>query len=199
MKVFWLVDYLNISFCFLEFVYVLLDKYRVELSRKSVKPPFCCTVSILQVYFTHLFIETNFLKIIEFSPNQFSRDNLSCISQDNFCINFMKRRNCNRYVLSRDYTTLLWCTAYNLWTFTWFVHFKCLFRLKGAKQIQTEGNSYFSSILISVLWLFWSLKYLNIFSSYQMYYFGPWVRTYLCFLNLNPGVSLIYSGVPGSK
>ena len=28
--------------------------YRGEFTRKSVKPPFCCTVSIVQVYFTSL-------------------------------------------------------------------------------------------------------------------------------------------------
>ena len=54
-------------------------------------------------------------------------------------------------MLSGDHTVLLWCTSYNLWTFTWIVNFKLLFRLRGAEQIHTEENSYFLSILISVL------------------------------------------------
>ena len=51
--------------------------------------------------------------------------------------------------MSRDHTVLLWCTAYNLWTFPWVVHFELLFKLKGTEQIYTEG--YFPSILISAL------------------------------------------------
>ena len=52
---------------------------RVEFTRKSVKRPFCCTVSILQVYFTklryitfwaleHYFIE-NLKLILKENPN----------------------------------------------------------------------------------------------------------------------------------
>ena len=58
---------------------------------------------------------------------------------------------------------LLWCTTFNLWTFSWTVHFELLFRLKGTEQIHTEG-SYFPSIIISVLCL---IYYLII--SWQLY------------------------------
>ena len=77
--------------------------YRVELSRNKCKPPFGCTVSILQVYFTHLcyktfwalehpFKEKNVLKLIYFSLNQFL-DHLAYIPelisiQQNFYFTF---------------------------------------------------------------------------------------------------------------
>ena len=35
---------------------------------------------------------------------------------------------------------------YNLWTFTWFVHFKLPFRLKGTEKIHTEKFSKFPLI-----------------------------------------------------
>ena len=44
-----------------------------------------------------------------------------------FGINFIKRRNCNQY-FQGSYG--IPCTAYNLWTFTWIVHFELFFRLK---------------------------------------------------------------------
>ena len=37
-----------------------------------------------------------------------------------------------------EHTVLLYSTAYNLWTFTWFVHFELPFRLKGTEKIHTE-------------------------------------------------------------
>ena len=50
----------------------------------------------------------------------------------------------------------MYSTAYNLWTFTWFVHFELPFRLKGTDKIHTERFSKFS------LWgtrRFWLLLY----------------------------------------
>ena len=39
----------------------------------------------------------------------------------------------------------MYSTAYNLWTFTWFVHFELPFRLKGTDKIHTEGLPKFHS------------------------------------------------------
>ena len=55
--------------------------------------------------------------------------------------------------MSRDYTVLVWCTTYNLYTFTWFVHFKLLFRQKGTDKIHTEGLFKFHSNIFYFLWL----------------------------------------------
>ena len=92
-----------------------------------------------------------FLKSILWQPVMHSQVNFSIIitlhSRVHFSINFIKNEIV-KYMsrVSRDHTFLLWCTAYNLWTFIWIVHFELLFRLKGTEQI------YFPSILISVLW-----------------------------------------------
>ena len=40
----------------------------------------------------------------------------------------------------------MYSTAYNLWTFTWFVHFELPFRLKGTEKIHTERFFLFLSI-----------------------------------------------------
>ena len=45
----------------------------------------------------------------------------------------------------------MYSTAYNLWTFTWFVHFELPFRLKGTDKIHTEGLSKFHSNMYSIL------------------------------------------------
>ena len=45
----------------------------------------------------------------------------------------------------------MYSTAYNLWTFTWFVHFELTFRLKGTDKIHTEGLSKFHSNIYSIL------------------------------------------------
>ena len=50
--------------------------------------------------------------------------------------------------MSRDHTVLLYSTAYNLWTFTWIVHFELPFRLKGTDKIHTEGLFKFPSMNI---------------------------------------------------
>ena len=42
-------------------------------------------------------------------------------------------------------------TAYNLWTFTWFVHFKLPFRLKGTEKMHTERLPVFPSNIYSIL------------------------------------------------
>jgi len=44
-------------------------------------------------------------------------------------------------------TVLMYSTAYNLWTFTWFVHFE----LKGTEKIHTERFSKFPSNIYSIL------------------------------------------------
>ena len=46
----------------------------------------------------------------------------------------------------------MYSTAYNLWTFTWFVHFKLPFRLKGTEKIHTERFSKFHSNIYSILY-----------------------------------------------
>ena len=56
----------------------------------------------------------------------------------------LKIRNWNEQ--SREHTVLMYSTAYNLWTFTWFVHFEHSFRLKGTEKIHTERFFKFPSI-----------------------------------------------------
>ena len=43
----------------------------------------------------------------------------------------------------------MYSTAYNLWTFTWFVHFELPFRMKGTDKSHTEG--FLNSTLIYFL------------------------------------------------
>jgi len=46
----------------------------------------------------------------------------------------------------------MYSTAYNLWTYTWFVHFELPFRLKGTEKIHTERFSKFHSNIYSILY-----------------------------------------------
>ena len=46
----------------------------------------------------------------------------------------------------------MYSTAYNLWIFTWFVHFELPFRLKGTEKIHTERLSKFPSNIYSILY-----------------------------------------------
>ena len=46
----------------------------------------------------------------------------------------------------------MYSTAYNLWTFTWFVHFELPFRLKGTEKIHTERFFLFLSNIYSFLY-----------------------------------------------
>ena len=45
----------------------------------------------------------------------------------------------------------MYSTAYNLWTFTWIVHFQLPFRLKGTEKIHTERFSKFPSNIYFIL------------------------------------------------
>ena len=47
----------------------------------------------------------------------------------------------------------MYSTAFNLWTFTWFVHFELLFRLKGTEKIHTERFSEFPFNIYSILYV----------------------------------------------
>ena len=49
---------------------------------------------------------------------------------------------------SREHTVLMYSTAHNLWTFTWFAHFELPFRLEGTEKIHTERFFKFLSIYI---------------------------------------------------
>jgi len=50
----------------------------------------------------------------------------------------------------------MYSTEYNLWTFTWFVHFELPFRLKGTENIHTEGFSKIPSNIYSILFaVYW--------------------------------------------
>ena len=73
----------------------------------------------------------------------------------------LKIRNWNEK--SREHTVLMYSTAYNLWTFTWFVHFELHFRLKGTEKIHTERFFKFLSNIYSILYgymsIFWTLQY----------------------------------------
>ena len=46
----------------------------------------------------------------------------------------------------------MYSTAYNLLTFTWFVHFELPFRLKGTEKNHTERFSKFPSNIYSILY-----------------------------------------------
>ena len=92
----------------------------VEFSIKSVKPPFCFTVTMLQAYVAylcyttfwtleHLFMEKSFLKnylifskSILWQPVMYSRVHFSISftlhSLVHFSTNYIKRRHCNGYV-----------------------------------------------------------------------------------------------------
>ena len=48
----------------------------------------------------------------------------------------------------------MYSTAYNLWTFTWFVHFELPFRLQGTDKIHTEEFSKFHSNIYSILFAY---------------------------------------------
>ena len=52
---------------------------------------------------------------------------------------------------SWEHTVLMYSTPYNLWTFTWYVHFELPFRLKGTDKIHTKGLSKFHSNIYSIL------------------------------------------------
>ena len=67
--------------------------------------------------------------------------------------------HCTLY--SKKFTFLMYSTAYNLWTFTWFVHFELPFRLKGTENINTERFSKFPSNIFYSSWM----KYINVFKS----------------------------------
>ena len=55
----------------------------------------------------------------------------------------------------------MYSTAYNLWTYTWFVHFELPFRLKGTEKNHTERFSKFPSNIYSILygWGTWKPGY----------------------------------------
>ena len=53
---------------------------------------------------------------------------------------------------SRELTVLMYSTAYNLWTFTWFVNFELPFRLKGTEKCHTERLFKFPSYIYSILY-----------------------------------------------
>ena len=47
----------------------------------------------------------------------------------------------------------MYSNAYNLWTFTWFVHFELPFRLKGTEKIHTERFFKFQSNIYYILYV----------------------------------------------
>ena len=55
--------------------------------------------------------------------------------------------------------------AYNLWTFTWFVHFELPFRLKGTEKIHTERFFKFLSNIYSILFDYNAIFY---FKNYDL-------------------------------
>ena len=57
-----------------------------------------------------------------YSPNSFYKVYLTAL----------KIRNWNG--LSREHSVFMYSTAYNWWTFTWFVHFELPFSLKGTEK-----------------------------------------------------------------
>ena len=51
----------------------------------------------------------------------------------------------------KEHTVLMYSTAYNLWIFTWFVHFELPFRLKGTDKIHTKVLFKFHSNIYYIL------------------------------------------------
>ena len=56
-----------------------------------------------------------------------------------------------KWIVYREHTVIMYSTAYNLWIFTWFVHFELPFRLNGNDKIHTEGLTKFHSNIYSIL------------------------------------------------
>ena len=82
---------------------------------------------------------------------------------------------------------LVWCTAYNLWTFTWIVHFELPFRLKVTDKIHTEGLSKFYSNIYSILFVY------NLHTSltsliYKRFYLTFFIKK---FIRFNPEFSVL--------
>jgi len=59
-----------------------------------------------------------------------------------------------KWIVYRQHTVLMYFTAHDLWTFTWFVHFELPFRLKGTEKVHTERFSKFPSFYSLCLWTF---------------------------------------------
>ena len=64
----------------------------------------------------------------------------------------------------------MYSTAYNLWTFTWFVHFELLFRLKGTEKIHTERFSKFHSNIYSILFEYWVERSYSCLLTHPLYF-----------------------------
>jgi len=80
---------------------------------------------------TMIFRYNNKLNDVFYSPNSFYKVYLTA------------SKNSKLKWIVREHIVLMYSTAYNLWTFTWFVHFELPFRLKGTDKIHTEGFSKF--------------------------------------------------------
>ena len=93
-------------------------------------------------------------------------------SRVHFSINIINIRNCNIYVQG-SHTILFWCNAYNLWTFTWIVHFELN---KELNKFISRNSPYFPSILISVLWLYmwYCVLYCNLINLRELHTNGYW-------------------------
>ena len=81
----------------------------------------------------------------------------------------------------------MYSTAYNLWTFTWFVHFELPFRLKGTDKIQI---SKFLSNIYSILFVpnCSSYKYCHCYNFVSIKYcFGIFIN--ILFREISRGVN----------
>jgi len=113
-----------------------------NLLEKSAKRTFYCfhTAAVL-----HIFLLYNLLGP---GTSFYRKSKINIKRKPNYEIGFFKKSQLKWIVI---HTLSIYCTAYNLWTFTWFVHFELPFRLKGTDKIHTEGLSKFHSHIYSIL------------------------------------------------
>ena len=93
------------------------------------------------------------VRIIHWQKTSFIFQNLYLENRDEYwlkqgCIIDFNNEACACVTL---YQLSMYSTAYNLWTFTWFVHFELTFRLKGTEKIHTARFSKFPCDIYSIL------------------------------------------------
>ena len=84
----------------------------------------------------------------------------------------------------------MYSTAYNLWTFTWFVHFELPFRLKETEKIHTEGLPEFHS---NIYFILFGSNVLNLSSPKE------WTVTWLIWRHIRISLSINKEPCPESS
>ena len=118
---------------------------------KSVKRPYFRCTSHICALISYYFIKKHITIIVGI---HFTNDDFYIFMFNKIILIHLKQINMFKKLegISRDHTVLVWCTAYNLWTFSWIVHFELPFTLKGTDKIHTEGLFKFHSNIFYSLW-----------------------------------------------